>query len=219
MGNNLLYNYVQAASFIKESDSTLRWWVQELDSVLDLPESDKGTKRFRKSDIEKLKQIKKLIREDGYSLSQVKELYKEEASNKSMVQQSNTIELDKFVNALLNKFDSRINSLKEDMLEQNKQFIFKLLENQVELNSSISEQIANNNQSIVDSINNMKDDDLNKHFTDIKSEIDEIKESQNEQTEFAKFVLEQLKKQENHNKSWFKKLSLKFRLMNTVKHK
>ena len=219
MENNLLYNYVQAASFIKESDSTLRWWVQELDSVLDLPESNKGTKRFRKSDIEKLKQIKKLIREDGYSLSQVKELYKEEASNKSMVQQSNTIELDKFVNALLNKFDSRINSLKEDMSEQNKQFIFKLLENQVELSSSISEQIANNNQSIVDSINNMKDDDLNKHFTDIKSEIDEIKESQNEQTEFAKFVLEQLKKQENHNKSWFKKLSLKFRLMNTVKHK
>lgn len=219
MENNLLYNYVQAASFIKESDSTLRWWVQELDSVLDLPESDKGTKRFRKSDIEKLKQIKKLIREDGYSLSQVKELYKEEASNKSMVQQSNTIELDKLVNALLNRFDSRINSLKEDMSEQNKQFIFKLLENQVELNSSISEQIANNNQSIVDSINNMKDDDLNKHFTDIKSEIDEIKESQNEQTEFAKFVLEQLKKQENHNKSWFKKLSLKFRLMNTVKHK
>ena len=219
MENNLLYNYVQAASFIKESDSTLRWWVQELDSVLDLPESDKGTKRFRKSDIEKLKQIKKLIREDGYSLSQVKELYKEEASNKSMVQQSNTIELDMFVNALLNKFDSRINSLKEDMLEQNNQFIFKLLENQIELNSSISEQIANNNQSIVDSINNMKDDDLNKYFTGIKSEIDEIKESQNEQTEFAKFVLEQLKKQENHNKSWFKKLSLKFRLMNTVKHK
>lgn len=229
--DDILYNYVQAAAFIKISDSTLRLWVQELDSILNLPESRKGTKRFRKSDIEKLKQIKKLITEDEFSLSQIKDIYMSKTS-KEMVQQ-NTFELDKFTDTLLNEFDSKISSFKNDMLEQNKHLIFKLLENQLQLNNNISEQITDNNQNIINSIHGIKEDiydtqaqyeteinnSLNKHFSGMKSEIDEIKESQNEQTEFAKFVMDQLKKQENQNKSWVKKLSLKFRLINTIKHK
>ncbi len=224
MKNNLLYSYVQTAYFIKESDSTLRLWVQELEPVLKFHETPKGTKKFTKSDIEKLKHIKKLIREDGYTLLEIKDLYKDEINQQNQLQEIKAFELDKFTNSLINEFNNNINSFKNDILEQNKLLIIKLLENQVELNNNISNKMETNNTNIINSIENMKNeicsmennsknninDSLDKYFYEIKEEISEIKEKQDE-IKTVYLSLEEVKEQDYKSKSWIEKLISKLK--------
>ena len=224
MKNNLLYSYVQTAYFIKESDSTLRLWVQELEPVLKFHETPKGTKKFTKSDIEKLKHIKKLIREDGYTLLEIKDLYKDEINQQNQLQEIKAFELDKFTNSLINEFNNNINSFKNYILEQNKLLIIKLLENQVELNNNISNKMETNNTNIINSIENMKNeicsmennsknninDSLDKYFYEIKEEISEIKEKQDE-IKTVYLSLEEVKEQDYKSKSWIEKLISKLK--------
>ena len=121
-------------------------------------------------------------------------------------------------------FNNNINSFKNDILEQNKLLIIKLLENQVELNNNISNKMETNNTNIINSIENMKNeicsmennsknninDSLDKYFYEIKEEISEIKEKQDE-IKTVYLSLEEVKEQDYKSKSWIEKLISKLK--------
>ena len=114
--DGIYYNYVQAATMVGESDTTLRWWVQELDSVLDLHTTEKGTKRFRKEDIENLIYIRKLVREDGYTLSQVRAYCSEKSSeDNELVNLDNQVRVKDFIAALTNEIEVKMSGVKEEV--------------------------------------------------------------------------------------------------------
>ena len=230
--DEVFYNYVQAASMVGESDTTLRWWVQELDSILNLPTTDKGTKRFKKKDIENLIYIKKLIREDHYTLAQVKEYCGERFSeDDALINMDNQLQVKAFISALANEFDVKINEMKSDIINQQKELIFKLLENQIQLNEETAkivskstelrnEELINNftkiNKDMSEEISNKiseveenlskREDNLDLYFSEIKEKMESMEEKQEKIAHTASLSLEQVQKQMYERKSWLEKL-------------
>ncbi len=235
--DEVFFNYVQAASMVGESDTTLRWWVQELEDILHLPTTDKGTKRFKKKDIENLIYIKKLIREDKYTLSQVREYCGERfEKDDALINMDNQLQVKAFISALTTEFDLKINEMKSDMLNQQRELILKLLENQVNLNEEVvkkvSESIESRNDGLIQDFNNIKDnlksevsnisknidnnikehsDNLNLYFSEIKNKMESLDQKQDQVVKTASLSLEQVQEQMNARKGWFEKLIDKFK--------
>ena len=204
--DGVYYNYVQAASMIGEPDATLRWWVQELDTILNLPTNERGTKRFRLEDIEKLKYIRKLIREDKYSLAQVREYCGESFSKGSsgLISVNGQQQLKELMDIMSNEFELRINSFKEDMLNQQKEMILKLLEGQMQLNAELISEVSD--------IAAAKTSEAVKEVQSIKSDMNDIKQRQEETIRVSNFNAEEIRRRLESRKPWYIKLIRKLNI-------
>ena len=220
----MYYSIGEVAKQLNEETSVIRYWSNRYYNYLDVI-SCNTHRRFSELDVAKLKVIqhckkRNMTHKQIEAALKTTEFNEEEILNK-MSNNQTELAAQTIAAAFITELESKMNELNANMLNSIQECIDKTISEHIDTKLN---EIGESSANLLDRVeylkdNIVKDDDLNKHFAGIKSEIDEIKEGQNEQTEFAKFVLEQLKKQENHNKSWFKKLSLKFRLMNTVKHK
>ena len=220
----MYYSIGEVAKQLNEETSVIRYWSNRYYNYLDVI-SCNTHRRFSELDVAKLKVIqhckkRNMTHKQIEAALKTTEFNEEEILNK-MSNNQTELAAQTIAAAFVTELESKMNELNANMLNSIQECIDKTILEHIDTKFN---EIGESSANLLDRVeylkdNIVKDDDLNKHFTGIQSEIDEIKESQNEQTEFAKFVLEQLKKQENHNKSWFKKLSLKFRLMNTIKRK
>lgn len=162
-GKPTYYSTSQVSEMIGESDSTIRFWCSKFKSLIQIKTSGRNRK-FSESNIEKLKYIKKLLREDKFSIKQIIELSQEK--NISLVKEDITDEpfmLQALASALSIEMNNKIEQFKEDVIselsydiEQNMQKQFqeqkeyiKVLESKID---NFTNVIEKNNTTIIDSI-------------------------------------------------------------------
>lgn len=188
---DLNYSYIQAAQIVGESDTTLRYWVNELKPIVNTDDSV-NNKVFRYEDIDKLINIKKMIRVDGFTLSDVRDYY----NNKKEVVVQNRTEL--ATKSFFNELELRMNSFKDDILNEQKDMMLKLLDGQIKLNDDLVAMIS--------SVNEMRNDEL----------YEKIESKQNEVVRVSKFNAELIREQlearrQEANKPWYLKLKDKLK--------
>jgi DNA-binding transcriptional MerR regulator len=69
--HKIYYTIGEVSQYIGVSSSLIRFWGKEL-NIKPKNKDEKGNRKYKKSDIEKLKLIKKMIKEEGYTLRGVR---------------------------------------------------------------------------------------------------------------------------------------------------
>lgn len=116
-GKALYYTTSQVSILLNESDSTIRFWCSKFKDILQIETS--GThRRFKESDIEQLKYIKKLLREEGYSINQVLEYCSEKDVSviENKLVQNDPLAIKAIATALGIEMTKRMDNFKEEIL-------------------------------------------------------------------------------------------------------
>ncbi|HDK7176576.1 TPA: MerR family transcriptional regulator [Clostridium botulinum] len=169
-GEPLFFTTMQVSTMVGVEPSTIRFWSKRFENLLDVEISNKN-KQYKKSDVEKLKFIKKLTREDGLTLAQVQDYCSTKGFDineieQSVVDSSNPLAIQTIMSALTVEIDKKLNSFSENLLNE----IDKRQKNgiliQQEMNDKLHETIA----LTVDEIVSEK---LDKSVSEFKSYVDE----------------------------------------------
>ena len=64
----LIYSIGEVADLLGESTSAVRFWCNSFPKEFNLKRNAKGDRQFRKADIEKLRQIRYLVKDSGMTL-------------------------------------------------------------------------------------------------------------------------------------------------------
>ena len=206
-GEPLFYSTIQVAELVGVDASTIRYWSKRFDNLLDIQVSNKN-KQYRKSDISKLKFIKKLAKEDGLSLQQVEDYCSTKGFNledieNAVLDQSNPLAVQVFTSAVMSEINQNLNSFAEKLLaqidEKNKNHIIS----QQELNEKLREEI-------VTTVDEVVSEKLDTKLTELKDFIDarEIETKRdNEMIDIIKNNMEQKKEESvNEKKGFFKNI-------------
>lgn len=201
-GEPLYYNTIQVAQILGENDSTIRYWTKYFDDILKITISNK-MKRYKKDDIEKLKFIRKLIREDGFTLKQVVEYCTEKGFDieKGTIDNNNPLAIQSFISAMTVHMDDEILSMQNKIIKAQEDMFKHMLEIQKENNELIKEQIALKVDEVVS-------EKMDYYFNKIDSrELDKTNEM-NEKLDNIKQLMEERKKESENDKkkSWIKKI-------------
>jgi len=203
-GEPLFYSTIQVAELVGVDASTIRYWSKRFDNLLDIQVSNKN-KQYRKSDISKLKFIKKLAKEDGLSLQQVEDYCSTKGFNledieNAVLDQSNPLAVQVFTSAVMSEINQNLNSFAEKLLtqidEKNKYHIIS----QQELNEKLREEI-------VTTIDEVVSEKLDTKLTELKDFIDareiEATKRDNEMIDIIKNNMEQKKEESINEKKGF----------------
>jgi len=207
-GEPLFYSTIQVAELVGVDASTIRYWSKRFDNLLDIQVSNKN-KQYRKSDISKLKFIKKLAKEDGLSLQQVEDYCSTKGFNledieNAVLDQSNPLAVQVFTSAVMSEINQNLNSFAEKLLaqidEKNKNHIIS----QQELNEKLREEI-------VTTVDEVVSEKLDTKLTELKDFIDareiEATKRDNEMIDIIKNNMEQKKEESvNEKKGFFKNI-------------
>ena len=207
-GEPLFYSTIQVAELVGVDASTIRYWSKRFDNLLDIQVSNKN-KQYRKSDISKLKFIKKLAKEDGLSLQQVEDYCSTKGFNledieNAVLDQSNPLAVQVFTSAVMSEINQNLNSFAEKLLaqidEKNKYHIIS----QQELNEKLREEI-------VTTVDEVVSEKLDTKLTELKDFIDareiEATKRDNEMIDIIKNNMEQKKEESvNEKKGFFKNI-------------
>jgi len=203
-GEPLFYSTIQVAELVGVDASTIRYWSKRFDNLLDIQVSNKN-KQYRKSDISKLKFIKKLAKEDGLSLQQVEDYCSTKGFNledieNAVLDQSNPLAVQVFTSAVMSEINQNLNSFAEKLLaqidEKNKNHIIS----QQELNEKLREEI-------VTTVDEVVSEKLDTKLTELKDFIDareiEATKRDNEMIDIIKNNMEQKKEESVNEKKGF----------------
>ncbi len=203
-GEPLFYSTIQVAELVGVDASTIRYWSKRFDNLLDIQVSNKN-KQYRKSDISKLKFIKKLAKEDGLSLQQVEDYCSTKGFNledieNAVLDQSNPLAVQVFTSAVMSEINQNLNSFAEKLLtqidEKNKYHIIS----QQELNEKLREEI-------VTTVDEVVSEKLDTKLTELKDFIDareiEATKRDNEMIDIIKNNMEQKKEESINEKKGF----------------
>jgi len=203
-GEPLFYSTIQVAELVGVDASTIRYWSKRFDNLLDIQVSNKN-KQYRKSDISKLKFIKKLAKEDGLSLQQVEDYCSTKGFNledieNAVLDQSNPLAVQVFTSAVMSEINQNLNSFAEKLLaqidEKNKNHIIS----QQELNEKLREEI-------VTTVDEVVSEKLDTKLTELKDFIDareiEATKRDNEMIDIIKNNMEQKKEESINEKKGF----------------
>ena len=72
----MYYSIKEVASFLKEAESTLRYWEKEFPGVISPKRNDSGVRYYSEKDIEDIQLVKYLIRDCGLTLEGVRKRLK-----------------------------------------------------------------------------------------------------------------------------------------------
>jgi DNA-binding transcriptional MerR regulator len=141
-GKPLYYTTSQVGQIIDETDSTIRFWCTKFKDILQIETSGKN-RRFKEEDIEKLKYIKKLLREDNFSINQVIEYCSEKNSNimETKIQNQEPMALQALATALTIEIGRQLEDYKTHMMEQFSQEMKTLIMKQLEFQEQQKEDI------------------------------------------------------------------------------
>lgn len=200
-GEPLYYNTVQVAQVLGENDSTVRYWTKYFDSILKITISNK-MKRYKKEDIEKLRFIRKLIREDGLTLKQVQEYCSEKGFDieNGTIDGNNPLAIQSFISAMTMHMDEQVKFMQEQIIKTNENMVKQMIERQEINNKAIQEQIALTVDEVIS-------DKMDGYFTDLKNELEKTSEM-NEKLDTLKSIMEERKREseKEEKKSWIKKI-------------
>lgn len=149
-GEPLFYTTTQVSEMVGVEPSTIRFWTKRFERLLDIEVSNRN-KQYKKSDVEKLKFIKKLAKEDGLTLQQIEDYaitkgFDMDNIEKNILDSSNPLAIQTFIAAMTVEIDKKLNIFSENLLnkinEQNKDQFKINFTIQQEMNDKLQETIA-----------------------------------------------------------------------------
>lgn len=170
-GDVLFYTTTQVAELIGETPSTIRYWTKRFNHLLNVEISNRN-RQYKKSDVAKLKFIKKLAKNDGMTLEQVENYcqtkgFDMESIEKAIVDGSNPLAIQTIITALTveleKKLDSKLNILYEKVYQTNQDTLNNVvqvvnnfmniqkdmnLENKAEIEASVDIIMSNKSEQI-----------------------------------------------------------------------
>lgn len=204
-GEPLFYTTSQVAEILGEETSCIRYWTKRFEKLLDVEISNRN-RQYKKSDIEKLKFIKKLTKEDGMTLQQVENYCTSKGFDikdirNSVLDANNPLIIKTFISAVTVDINNKIEDFLLKMKEENNQVLKnqeelykKFLEEQNKLNDKWQQEVSAN----VDEIVSEKMGQLVKEVEATRKEAESINKMRME-------LEEKKKDEENKNKGFFKK--------------
>jgi DNA-binding transcriptional MerR regulator len=167
-GEPLFYTASQVAGLIGESLSTVRYWTKRFEDLLDIDISNKN-KQYKKSDIAKLKFIKKLAKTDGLTLQQVEDYctskgFDIENIEKAIIDGSNPLAIQTLITGLTIELEEKMDN-KFDILYEK---IYQTLDNFLQLQKDMNLENKAEIESSVDMIMSNKSEQIKK---DIQQEV------------------------------------------------
>lgn len=118
-GKPLYYKTNDVAELLEENPSTIRFWAECFKDFLNIELSGRNRK-FKEVDIEKLRYIKKLLREDNLTINQVKQYCSEEDMSiiESKMKQSEPIMIQSIASAITMEVATYMDEFKESLGKQ-----------------------------------------------------------------------------------------------------
>jgi DNA-binding transcriptional MerR regulator len=145
-GEPLFFTTMQAAGMVGVEASTIRFWGKRFEHLLDIEVSNRN-RQFKKTDIDKLKFIKKLAREDGLTLQQIEDYVSSKGFDineieRSVIDASNPLAIQTFITAVTMEMDKKLNIFSENLLNKIQEQHNINFTMQQEVNEKIHETIA-----------------------------------------------------------------------------
>lgn len=195
------YNTKDVASELGESESTIRFWCENLKESMDILRSGRNRK-FTRENIEQLKFVQDLLRNKEYSVEQVKEfLSKSDTEIVNSARGSEPLTIQALASALMGEMEIRFNNMLEADREKRQQDMVAFAEEM-----ALSQQKLLENTTIkVDEIISEKVSCIEKSITDL-SDIDKANEIQKEIAELKLVLKKQSEKQDQDRKEYEKKV-------------
>lgn len=194
-GEPLFFTTTQVATLVGEEPSTIRYWTKRFGHLLDIEISNKN-RQYKKTDVEKLKFIKKLAKEDGLTLQQIDDYcsskgFDLEKIEKGVLDGNNPIAIQAFLSALTVEMDKKLEVFSTETIEK----INKVLENYLLIQAEMNEKLQEN---IVTTVDEVVTEKLDTKLEDLKSYIDtkelEAKQRDEEKIALLKSNMEERKK-------------------------
>jgi DNA-binding transcriptional MerR regulator len=173
-GEPLFYTTTQCAEMVGVESSTIRYWGKRFENLLDVEVSNRN-RQYKKSDIAKLKFIKKLAYEDGLTLQQIEDYTTSKGFDindieKGIVDANNPLAVQTFVSAVLSEMDKKLNAFSESLLEKVNNSHKEYHLTQQELNRKLKEDV------LID-INEIVTEKLSNTLTHIETQQKDLKDS------------------------------------------
>ena len=193
-GSVLYYSTSQVAQILGIPDSTVRYYTKVFDDILHIEISNKQ-RRYKNSDIEKLKFIVQL-KEEGLTIKQIEEYCSEvsfQEGNGVQIKESNPLSIQALTKAIMDHQEKQIKAMEERIMDR----INERILNQSMITSKTMEDIKEEICTTVDEVVSERLEMTNNSIYEINNKIDEIKE-------FA--CVDMNKEKESENDKWWKKI-------------
>lgn len=193
-GSVLYYSTSQVAQILNIPDSTVRYYTKVFDDILHIEISNKQ-RRYKNSDIEKLKFIVQL-KEEGLTIKQIGEYCSEVSFQEGkgvQIKESNPLSIQTLAKTLMDHQEKQIALMEERIMSRLNESIL----NQSLITSKTMEDIKEEICTTVDEIVSEKLEMTNNNICEINNKIDEIKE-------FA--CVDINKEKERESDKWWKKI-------------
>lgn len=209
-GEPLFFTTTQVSEMLSEEPSTIRYWSKRFEHLLDIQISNRN-RQYKKSDIEKLRFIKKLSREDGLTLQQIEDYTSAKGFDineieKGIVHSSNPLQIQTIISAIAVEMEKKLESFADDLLSKVNEINKANLIQQQEMNSSLHEVIS----VTVDEIVTDKLSTLDSKFQEITNYLDtkemDAKARDNEMIDILRRGQEQKSEQVEVKQGFLKKL-------------
>ncbi|EPY2277991.1 helix-turn-helix domain-containing protein [Clostridium sporogenes] len=169
-GEPLFFTTMQVSKMVGVEPSTIRFWSKRFENLLDVEISNKN-KQYKKSDVEKLKFIKKLTKHDGLTLQQVQDYCSTKGFDineieQSVVDSSNPLAIQTIMSALTVEIDKKLNSFSENLLNE----IDKRQKNGVLIQQEMNDKL---HETIALTVDEIVSEKLDKSVSEFKSYVDE----------------------------------------------
>jgi DNA-binding transcriptional MerR regulator len=136
-GRPLYLSTSQVGQIIGETDSTIRFWCSKFKDILDV-QMVGSHRKFSEENIEKLKYVKKLLRDEGYSINQVIEYASKDVKKaETQVQKKEPLGMQALATALSIQIAS---DLEEYKMQIRNELIQEIRSEFRDINESIKEQ-------------------------------------------------------------------------------
>jgi DNA-binding transcriptional MerR regulator len=215
-GEPLFYTTTQVASLIMVEPSTVRYWTKRFENLLNIEISNRN-KQYKKSDIEKLKFIKKLAYEDNLTLQQIEDYCSTKGFDinnieKGIIDASNPLAIQTFISAVTVEMEKKLNEFAISLLEKVEDTHKSYLNKQQDLNDKLHEDIVTTVDEVVsEKLDSKFDEKLDKLQSYIDQRELQAKERDQEIIDTLKQSMEERKRineqlEQEKSKSWWDKI-------------
>jgi len=167
-GDPLFYTTSQVSEILGVDASTVRYYSKRFENLLDVEVSNKN-KCYKRSDIAKLKFIRKLAKEDGLTLNQIDNYCSSKGFDidkieSSALDRNNPLAIQAFTSAVMAEMDNKFVNFSQVMIDKMSEVYNDFLERQQEMNSKLQE-------NIVTTVDEVVCDRLDKELTTLKNQL------------------------------------------------
>lgn len=205
-GEVLYFSTGQVATMLGESDSKIRFYTKTFEDILHIEVSNKQ-RRYKKSDIDKLKYLIELKNEKKLTIKQIQEFCKDakyDGENGLQAVESNPLSIQTLSKALMDEQLKQFQLLKEELSQKIETQIIDITKLHLEHNANLKNDMV---EEMAITINECIEEHLKSEFTDTNNTISELQETIKNQSEKLEEVSEYFRVATISKESLYKKPS------------